>query len=47
MNTGFMPLDEFRRRFKVVDPHDLAARELSKYYDPFMERESVSANLDR
>jgi len=35
----FISLDEFRRRFKVVDPHDLAARELNKYYDPFVERE--------
>ena len=37
--TRFMTLDEFRRRFKVVEPHDLAAHEPTKYYDPFIERE--------
>ena len=26
-----MSLEEFRRRYKVVDPHDLAAREPIKY----------------
>ena len=34
-------LEEFRRRYKVVDPHDLAAREPIKYADPFAEKERV------
>lgn len=34
-----MSLEEFRRRFKVVDPLDLAAEEPNKYYDSFIERE--------
>ena len=36
----FMLLTEFRKRFKVGDPTDLAAREPNKYYDPFVEKES-------
>ena len=36
--SRYMPLEEFRKRFKVVDPHDLAARDITKYYDPFVER---------
>ena len=36
----FISLDEFRKRFKVVDPHDLAASEPTKYHDPFEEKES-------
>ena len=34
-----MSLEEFRRRFEVVDPLDLAAEEPRKYYDPFVEKE--------
>ena len=37
--SRYLSLDEFRARFKVVDPHDLAAAEPNKYYDPFVERE--------
>ncbi len=37
--SRYIPLEEFRKRFRVVDPHDLAAREPDKYYDPFIERE--------
>ena len=37
--SRYMPLKEFRKRFKVVDPHDLAARDITKYYDPFVERD--------
>ena len=32
-----MTLDDFRKRFEVVNPHDLAARETNMYYDPFVE----------
>jgi hypothetical protein len=35
--TRFMSLQEFRRRFKVVNPLDLAASEPNKYCDPFIE----------
>jgi hypothetical protein len=35
----YIPLTEFRKRFKVVDPHDLAASEPTKYHDPFVEKE--------
>jgi len=35
----FIPLDEFRKRYEVVDPHDLAAREPLRDYDPFIEQE--------
>ncbi len=35
----FISLDEFRKRFKVVDPHDLAASDPTKYYDPFVEKD--------
>jgi len=37
--TRYMSLKAFRKRFKVVDPHDLAARDITKYYDPFVERD--------
>jgi len=37
--SRFMPLEEFRQRFEVVDPHDLAAREPLRDYDPFIEQE--------
>lgn len=35
--SRFMPLEEFRKRFEVVDPDDLAARDINKYWDPFIE----------
>ena len=39
-------LNEFRKRFKVVNPLDLAAEERCKYYDPFVEGERVSGLVD-
>jgi hypothetical protein len=38
--SRYISLEAFRKRFKVVDPCDLAAREPNKYYDPFVEKES-------
>ena len=35
-----LTLNEFRKRFKVVNPLDLAAEEQNKYYDPFVEGEA-------
>lgn len=47
--SRYISLDEFRKRFKVVDPLDLAARELNKHYDPFVEnagkRESTKEKI--
>jgi len=37
--SRYIPLDEFRQRYEVVDPHDLAAREPCKYADPFIEQD--------
>ena len=37
-----MTLDEFRARFRVVDPLEAAAEEPNKYWDPFVEREGPS-----
>jgi len=34
-----MTLDEFRKRFRVVDPNSLIAAEPTKYYDPWVERD--------
>ena len=34
-----MTLEEFRARFRVVDPLEAAGREPTKYYDPFVEHE--------
>jgi len=34
-----MSINEFCARFRVVDPHDAAAQEPNKYYDPFIENE--------
>ena len=34
-----MSLADFRKRFEVVPTDDLTAREPTKYYDPFAERE--------
>ena len=39
MSRRYVPLEAFRKRFKVVDPHDLAAREPNKHFDPSVERE--------
>lgn len=36
--TRPISLDEFRRRFEVVDPLDLAAKEPMRDYDIFVER---------
>ena len=41
-----LTLNEFRKRFKVVNPLDLAAEERNKYYDPFAEGERVSGLVD-
>ena len=40
-----LTLSEFCKRFKVVNPLDLAAKERYKYYDPFVEEEAPSAPL--
>ena len=40
-----LTLNEFRKRFKVVNPLDLAAEERNKYYDPFAEGEKKTATL--
>ena len=32
-------LNEFRKRFEVANPDDLAADEPNKYFDPFIERD--------
>ena len=34
-----LTFNEFRKRFKVVNPLDLAAEERYKYCDPFVEGE--------
>ena len=41
-----LTLNEFRKRFKVVNPLDFAAEERNKYYDPFVEGERVSGLVD-
>ena len=38
--SRYLSLDEFRARFRVADPHEAAAQEPKKYYDPFIEKES-------
>lgn len=38
--TRYVPLDELGKRFEVVPGDDLTAREPTKYFDPFAERES-------
>ncbi len=40
--SNHLTFNEFRKRFKVVDPLDLAAKEPNKYYDPFVEHETLS-----
>lgn len=35
----FIPLEELRAQFRVVDPHEAAAQEPYKYWDPFVERD--------
>ena len=37
--SRYISLNEFRKRYEVVDPHDLAAREPFRDYDPFIEQE--------
>ena len=39
-----LTFNEFRKRFKVVNPLDLAAEERCKYYDPFVEGERQTAS---
>ena len=38
--SRYMTLEEFRARFRVVDPLEAAEREPNKYYDPFVEHEN-------
>ena len=40
-----LTLNELRKRFKVVNPLDLAAEERCKYFDPFAEGDAPSAPL--
>ena len=40
-----LTLNEFCKRFKVVNPLDLAAEERCKYFDPFAEGDAPSAPL--
>ena len=40
-----LTFNEFRKRFKVVNPLNLAAEERYKYYDPFVEGERQTASL--
>ena len=35
--SHYIPLEEFRKRFKVGNPLDLAAEEPFRDYDPFVE----------
>ena len=37
--SRYMRLADFRKRYEVVNAHDLAAEEPKKYYDPWAERE--------
>jgi len=38
--SRYISLDEFRKRFEVVTSDGLTAREPTKYFDPFAEKES-------
>ena len=38
--SKYLSLEEFRARFRVVDPLEAAAQEPYKHYDPFVEKES-------
>ena len=37
--SRYMSLEVFCARFRVVDPHEAAAQEPNKYFDPFVEKE--------
>lgn len=37
MSGQSMTLEQFRARFRVVNPHEAAAQEPNKYFDPFVE----------
>ena len=39
MSGQSMTLEQFRARFRVVNPHEAAAQEPNKYFDPFVEKE--------
>ena len=39
--SRYISLEQFRKRFEVVHSDNLSAREPTKYYDPFAEREDV------
>jgi hypothetical protein len=41
-----MTLEQFRKRYQVVDPLDAAAKEPNKHYDPFIEREDTVLSVD-
>jgi hypothetical protein len=41
MKARMMTLEVFCARFRVVDPHDAAAQEPNKYWDPFVERDDI------
>ena len=34
-----LTLEQFKAQFRAVDPHEAAAREPNKYFDPFTEGE--------
>jgi hypothetical protein len=34
-------VEYLREHFRVVDPHDAAAQEPNKYWDPFVERDDI------
>jgi len=38
MKARIMTLEVFCARFRVVDPHEAAAHEPNKYWDPFVEK---------
>ncbi len=37
--SRYVSLEQFRQRFEVVPTDSLSAREPTKYFDPFAERE--------
>ena len=39
--SRYLSLEQCRKRFEVVPTDDLTAREPTKYFDPFTEREDV------
>ena len=45
--SNHLTLNEFRKRFKVVNPLDLAAEERYKYYDPFVEGDAPRMQTKR